>query len=495
MDISSLRNVVYNKIGSHICNVIKENTKDNDLLLFNKSMILSKNNISILQLGSNEDYGTYFTAASNSPLLSAVSQGSRRLPRANQPGCLVGTTGIPRRQSLGEKERGTTAKLPTHPLQEESLRGAKGNVVDLTYDEEANTTAKCFRDMFRAMNRSVSLTELGSASPFRERIPVGNGGGSAGPTRSSTSDCTASGANQPGSLVMDTGKPTGSRRSSVDSVEYVWDEEAQKSILKSEVSNVFKAIARSYSFTGAKKRKVQDTSLRDREEEIYKRRESSEAFVLKEALEEITRLSKILEANIEQNTKTENKKLAVGMTKHVEVINRQTIRNWIEKHSFEEGPKMLYNGETQTEENGTYAITTQTVEQGTQTEAEAPNETTEQPDRRQLVVQCVPLKHKMPEGTARVTFTTAEAFARDYPGGEIQDRRSVKKRVISSVGEKSVQETITTTWLLIQESGGESLICRQTRQACLVEMAEKTFMEPFIFKGQRQRLASFQYDD
>ncbi|CAH0547303.1 unnamed protein product [Brassicogethes aeneus] len=98
---------------------------------------------------------------------------TKMFPNADQHSFLNSSThflkrfSILLRLSLDEKGRDATAKLPMHPLLEESLRGSKGNVVDLTYDAGTSTIIRSFRDMFGAMNRSVSLTELGNASPFK----------------------------------------------------------------------------------------------------------------------------------------------------------------------------------------------------------------------------------------------------------------------------------------------------------------------------------------
>ncbi|CAH0561729.1 unnamed protein product [Brassicogethes aeneus] len=55
-----------------------------------------------------------------------------------------------------------------------------------------------------------------------------------------------------------------------------------------------------------KKRKTMDTSFTE-QEKVYKKKESPEAFTINEAFEEITRMTKILVQNVEQNTKREIK--------------------------------------------------------------------------------------------------------------------------------------------------------------------------------------------
>ncbi|CAH0563017.1 unnamed protein product [Brassicogethes aeneus] len=290
-----------------------------------------------------------------------------------------------------------------------------------------------------------------------------HGSGSAGPTRSSISNCTAPGANQPRIQVKNTAKTTGDRKDSVDSIDLVWDEETQTSVPRTATPafhKVFGAIPRSYSFSGTRKRK-----------------ESTEVYVIREAIEEITRLSMELERNVEQNTKRKMKNLAETLKEQVEILNRVIIRDWLNKHRYEDAQKIIFDGESQTEENvGSYAQKKRTEEQETQTEAEAPSGTTGQQESRQLMLQCVSIKQKMPEGTARGFWTTAQAFSKEYPGGEIPKPGqvvAVKQKVTSSVGDKSVGETTTTSWLLMQEEkGSEPLISRCARQACLVRLAE-----------------------
>ncbi|CAH0562915.1 unnamed protein product [Brassicogethes aeneus] len=343
---------------------------------------------------------------------------------------------------------------------------------------------KPFEDPGRWHLIQINIMQISGKSDGEDPVPVGVGGDEAGPSRSLTDNCKALAEKQPKRQGKGIARYVEGRRDSVESIDLVWDEEMQKSVPKktdTAFPKPFGTIARSFSFKTAststknKKRKVMDTSLRETEP-VYNTKESSEAFVLMEAIEVISKLSKTLCKQVEQNTKREIKEIVPKLEHQVALMNRLSIQSWLEKHRYEGIPKMLFDGETQTEERDAINATRmQMADQGTQTEAAGP------PERgRKLVIQRVPLKHKIPEGTATLTWTTAEAFARDYPDGEIPKPGqvvAVKRRIISSVGEKNVKESSTTTWLLMQESGGEPMECRRVRQTCFKGIADKLLRE------------------
>ncbi|CAH0563000.1 unnamed protein product [Brassicogethes aeneus] len=191
------------------------------------------------------------------------------------------------------------------------------------------------------------LTGQGIGTPE----PVGNGGGSAGPTRSSTNDCTAPGANQPGCSATATGIPLRSdgtlTRMFSKMSEAVKDGTRRGSLTTPGSPNVSTELVRCNSLNTDKKRKNTDTSFSS--VEAYKIKESSEVFVIIEALGEITRIGKTLEQHMEQNTKREVREACVRLSRQVEIINRRIVQNWLENHRFERVEKMLIDVDTQTE--------------------------------------------------------------------------------------------------------------------------------------------------
>ncbi|CAH0558571.1 unnamed protein product [Brassicogethes aeneus] len=83
--------------------------------------------------------------------------------------------------------------------------------------------------------------------------------------------------------------------------------------------------------------------------EAYKIKESSEVFVIREAIGEITRIGKTLEQHMEQNTKQEVREACGRLSRQVEIINRRIVQNWLEEHRYERVEKMLIDADTQTE--------------------------------------------------------------------------------------------------------------------------------------------------
>mgnify|MGYP005984927393 FL=1 len=81
-----------------------------------------------------------------------------------------------------------------------------------------------------------------------------------------------------------------------------------------------------------KKRKVMDTSLEGEKMDPYKRRESAEAFTLREAKESIVNLSKELENNIKETYNPPNwlKEIAVKIKWSTNVFTRESIVGWLE---------------------------------------------------------------------------------------------------------------------------------------------------------------------
>ncbi|CAH0558572.1 unnamed protein product [Brassicogethes aeneus] len=251
------------------------------------------------------------------------------------------------------------------------------------------------------------LTGQGFGTPE----PVGNGGGSAGPTRSSTSDCTAPGANQPGSSAIATGIPLRSdgnkqvhsliphvqprlndsgRRSSMETLDFMWDEEANKSIPITEMEKEKKGSAfftlgsftkqRSFSVTELDEKKRKRVSLEP--EKIVKRNKCPTATELVETLKAIVECTKNLDKVVgeNRNTKTEIKDIVSKLKRRTDNLSRNTIKEWLEQHMHEPVPIPTYEGDTQTEEDQSQSVqraTKPTREFGTQTDHEG---TMEEPD-------------------------------------------------------------------------------------------------------------------
>ncbi|CAG9765781.1 unnamed protein product [Ceutorhynchus assimilis] len=69
----------------------------------------------------------------------------------------------------------------------------------------------------------------------------------------------------------------------------------------------------------------------------HKRKESSEHFQLREALDTILDLKASLEGLIEQDTKKGIKDLSKKLSKQAKIISDPQIKGWLESHKFEEG--------------------------------------------------------------------------------------------------------------------------------------------------------------
>lgn len=110
-----------------------------------------------------------------------------------------------------------------------------------------------------------------------------------------------------------------------------------------------------------KKRKLIDTSIDiskdfidlddDTDIDPYKKRESPEAFTIIESLNIMARHYKELEKMIEEhpNTKKEIKELSQKMKRNIDVFNRVSIKNWLEKNRWEPIEKQTYDVDIQTE--------------------------------------------------------------------------------------------------------------------------------------------------
>ncbi|CAH0563101.1 unnamed protein product [Brassicogethes aeneus] len=123
--------------------------------------------------------------------------------------------------------------------------------------------------------------------------------------------------------------------------------------------NVSTEIVRCNSLNANKKRKNIDTSFGSNEG--YKIKESSEVFVLREALGEITRLGKTLSEHMKQNTKRKVRDVSVRLNRQVEIINRRIVQSWLENHRYERYEKMMIDADIQIEnmdeqENGKIMI-------------------------------------------------------------------------------------------------------------------------------------------
>ncbi|XP_071057249.1 uncharacterized protein PF3D7_1120000-like [Onthophagus taurus] len=123
---------------------------------------------------------------------------------------------------------------------------------------------------------------------------------------------------------------------------------------------------RSSSLTGeVKKRKVHDTSIEkvDQEGQVYKMRESPECFLVEESLDMVKKLVKNLQSYIEQNTKREIKETTTKLTRQMDALDRDSIKQWLKKLRYEPAEKMVFDADTQTDRRSN----TSTREMGTQT--------------------------------------------------------------------------------------------------------------------------------
>ena len=98
-----------------------------------------------------------------------------------------------------------------------------------------------------------------------------------------------------------------------------------------------------------KKRKVMDTSLEGEKVDPYKRKESAEAFTLREAMESIVKLSEELENNIKETYNPPNrlKEIALKIKRGTNVFTRESIVGWLETLKWEPIEKVTYDADTQ----------------------------------------------------------------------------------------------------------------------------------------------------
>lgn len=110
-----------------------------------------------------------------------------------------------------------------------------------------------------------------------------------------------------------------------------------------------------------RKRKISELGL-GMEGEAYKKEEDSCMFVMMEAIYELTRHSKELDKQVteNQNTKKEIKDLSSKIRRQMEVLNRQALREWRERHRFKKVEPIMLEADTQTGRN-VAEVATQTV--------------------------------------------------------------------------------------------------------------------------------------
>lgn len=119
------------------------------------------------------------------------------------------------------------------------------------------------------------------------------------------------------------------------------------------------SLAEDNSSSTGTKRKTRD-SLGTSDLNPYKRKERSEAYVLREALEAIFRISEEIHKNMEQNTKRELKELDTRLIRQVKVLNRDIIQGFLEEHRWEQN-KMTHDAAEQTDPVQTERVTTREI--------------------------------------------------------------------------------------------------------------------------------------
>lgn len=99
-----------------------------------------------------------------------------------------------------------------------------------------------------------------------------------------------------------------------------------------------------------KKRKIGDTSLLDTTQDIYKQKESVEAFLLNEAIERNKNLVELLDKLIREvpNTHKNIKEVTKKMVLNNKQFERESVAEWLKKHSFEPVEKATFDQDTQT---------------------------------------------------------------------------------------------------------------------------------------------------
>lgn len=110
---------------------------------------------------------------------------------------------------------------------------------------------------------------------------------------------------------------------------------------------------RRYSVTGLEKKRKAPHTMAGGEDAggAYKKKESSEVFIIKEAMEAVTKLVTELQKHNEQNTKREIKDITTKLARQVETFNRQSIKTWLERNKYEKIEKMTIDMDTQTMSN------------------------------------------------------------------------------------------------------------------------------------------------
>ncbi|KAH1028523.1 hypothetical protein HUJ05_001875 [Dendroctonus ponderosae] len=164
------------------------------------------------------------------------------------------------------------------------------------------------------------------ASKNKENVPQA-GPGSSGGSRPETS---ASGRR------MDSGEGT-----------YPFSTQRRNSSVVMDLSGVNRSNSVGFCDLGIKRKRSIPS------ETHYNKKECCEAFVLKETIQQITKIGKTMTKYIEQNTKRELKDVCINLQKQIEVLNRVAIQRWIADHELEKEEKLLLDADTQTPEYGT----------------------------------------------------------------------------------------------------------------------------------------------
>ncbi|XP_050306719.1 uncharacterized protein LOC126743597 [Anthonomus grandis grandis] len=218
-------------------------------------------------------------------------------------------------------------------------------------------------------NKGIQVTEQGVGSP----VPVGDGGARAGPPRPSANNRQVSGVgDQARILSKDTGINT---------------DKGQTAEMKNKFLTAVFLQRRNSISEGCEqaKRKRLELSMEE-EKSPYKQRESPEAFVVNDALEAITQISKKMENYIEQNTKKEIKELTIKLKRQVAVLQGAAVQKWLQAHRYSKPEVLILDADTQTNTQD-LGGGTQTRNIGTQTGAwmtGKENILTQMPEERNL---------------------------------------------------------------------------------------------------------------
>lgn len=185
-------------------------------------------------------------------------------------------------------------------------------------------------------------------------VPVDVGGGRTGLPRPSADDCSAGTVSSQADLLE---TATGKGKSSLNRIGPklgVECKELPKYDRIGSISSQLKSIRRnSWGGEPPRKRKVRDDSFEGVGDSVtpYKRKQDPAAFTLMEALDMITKYTRILDKLVGENpnTKKEIKETVSHLRKNAEVIGRITVQEWLEEHKWERIEKQIFDVDVQTD--------------------------------------------------------------------------------------------------------------------------------------------------